>query len=375
MNVSAFSITRDPPGIGLLTDDGEVELPALWLRERTQDPENLEQMTRQRLFNSHAIDPDLTLEQVIPRQGNTLELSFSDGHREIYDLDALLSELGEHNAFPKPEPWKSDLDQDKTRFDWSGVDDIDYFRKSLEAYLRFGFIILYNVPTGSEKILDVGNKYGYVKETNFGRYFEVYSRPSGNDLAYRNVALGPHTDNPYRDPVPGIQLLHCLANETTGGLSTLVDSLQVLEQLKRESPEGYHLLRKIPVRFRFVDAGTELESHRCIIQTDDDGNPTGVHYSPRLDGLPLLPEDETRAFHIARQRLGGLFTNPDYEIRFPLQTGELMLFDNSRVLHGRTSYDPDQGYRHLQGCYLHSDGPRERYASVVKELTRYEEAA
>ena len=78
----------------------------------------------------------------------------------------------------------------------------------------------------------MARRFGYVRETNFGRLFEVYSRPGSNDLAYRPVPLGAHTDNPYREPVPGVQLLHCLVNETTGGWSTLVDSLSVAQALQ-----------------------------------------------------------------------------------------------------------------------------------------------
>lgn len=136
--------------------------------------------------------------------------------------------------------------------------------------------------------------------------------------------------------------------------------------MRQEDPEGYSLLKSVPVRFRFVDAGTELITRRTMIQTDDDGRPTGVHDSPRLDALPLLSDLQTRQFHRARQRLGELLTDPMYEARFALAAGELMLFDNSRVLHGRTSYNPAEGHRHLQGCYLDADGPRERFASLLK---------
>ena len=31
------------------------------------------------------------------------------------------------------------------------------------------------------------------------------------------------------------------------------------------------------------------------------------------------------------------------------------MFDNHRLLHGRTSYDSSEGARHLQGCYLEFD--------------------
>jgi gamma-butyrobetaine dioxygenase len=371
-----LSVRQDPPCLVLHNGTEPLELSPLWLRERTQAPDQLEALTQQRLFDSHAIDRALELESAVPVGEDRVALAFSDGHRETFDLRFLLGEIDDAEVCPAPEPWDANLDRRELRFDWQRVQqDADAFHASLDAYLRRGHIILQGVPTDRERILEVGRHYGYVKETNFGRYFEVYSRPSGNDLAYRSVALGPHTDNPYRSPVPGIQLLHCLVNETSGGLSTLADSLKVLERLRCEHPSGYELLKRTPVRFRFVDAGTELVTHRTMIRTNDAGDPTGVHYSPRLDALPLLSDADTRAFHQARQRLGELLTDPVYEARFALSAGELLLFDNSRVLHGRTSYDSDEGHRHVQGCYLDADGPRERFASLRKHRKSIGEAA
>lgn len=199
-----FVIHEEPPVV-VIEDGGQThELSPLWLRERTQAPDQLEAMTQQRLFDSHAIDADLTLTRAARVGGQQVDLTFSDGHREIYDLSTLVNELGETEIFPAAEPWDASLEPQQMRFDWNRVlNDPAYFQASLDAYLRRGYIVLHGVPTDPERILQVGSHFGYVKETNFGRYFEVYSRPSGNDLAYRSVALGPHTDNPYRDPVPG----------------------------------------------------------------------------------------------------------------------------------------------------------------------------
>jgi gamma-butyrobetaine dioxygenase len=207
-----------------------------------------------------------------------------------------------------------------------------------------------------------------VRDTNFGKVFEVYSRPGSNDLAYASIALGPHTDNPYREPPPGIQLLHCLVNETRGGLSTLTDSLAAGRVLADEDPEAFALLATTPVRFRFVDADEELIERRCIIRRDAAGAMVGVYYSPRLDGLPLMDEERTRAFHRARQRLAELLSDPRFELRFPLRQGELVMFDNSRVLHGRTGFDVAEGRRHLQGCYIDLDEPRSRYRTLSRRL-------
>ena len=45
----------------------------------------------------------------------------------------------------------------------------------------------------------------------------------------------------------------------------------------------------------------------------------------------------------------------DLQISFKLDTGQLMLFDNTRVLHARKAYS-DSGERHLQGAYSDLDG-------------------
>jgi gamma-butyrobetaine dioxygenase len=182
------------------------------------------------------------------------------------------------------------------------------------------------------------------------------------------LALGPHTDNPYRTPVPGIQILQCLQNETMGGLSTLVDSLAVAEQVRAEDPEGFDLLSRIPVRFEYRDPTTHLVSVKPMIELDGQGQMTGVHYSPRLDDIPLLSKEDTRRYHAARKRLGTLFEDPQYELRFRLNAGEMMMFDNNRVLHGRTSFDPSEGHRQLQGCYVDRDGPRSRYLVLQRKF-------
>ncbi|MDE2051450.1 MAG: TauD/TfdA family dioxygenase, partial [Gammaproteobacteria bacterium] len=119
--------------------------------------------------------------------------------------------------------------------------------------------------------------------------------------------------------------------------------------------------------FRFIDASEELIERRPIVQRDLGGQITGVHYSPRLDFLPLLDPATTRRFQRARRRLSELFADPRFELRFPLRAGELMMFNNSRVLHGRTAYDPNEGHRHLQGCYIDLDGPRSLYRTLKRK--------
>jgi gamma-butyrobetaine dioxygenase len=368
MNGVRLKLETAPPRILAQAGETLIELPPLWLRERCQDPLSLDPHTQQRLFDPHRLPDDLSLVRVEARGENRASLTFSDGYAGEYELSRLADELELEDGLPREIPWRADLALDTVSVDGRALDGDEARLRSLESFLTRGFVIIRNLPSDPECILEVARRFGYVRETNFGRLFEVYSRPGSNDLAYRPVPLGAHTDNPYREPVPGIQLLHCLVNETTGGWSTLVDSLSVAEALQAEDPEGLRLLASTPVRFRFIDANEELIERRPIVQRDVSGRMTGVHYSPRLDYLPLLDSATTRRFQRARRRLSELFADPRFELRFPLRAGELMMFNNIRVLHGRTEYDPNEGRRHLQGCYIDLDGPRSLYRTLGRKL-------
>ena len=365
-----LKLETDPPRILARTGAGAgaVELPALWLRERCQDPDSLDPHTQQRLFDPHRLPDHLSLVRVEPIGGNRARLAFSDGYSGEYELSRLADELEPGDGLPREIPWRADLDLEAVSVDGRTLESDEARLRSLETFLTHGLILVGHLSSDPECILGVARRFGHVRETNFGRIFEVYSRPGSNDLAYRPVALAAHTDNPYREPVPGVQLLHCLVNETKGGWSTLVDSLSVAQALQEEDPEGLQLLASTPVRFRFIDANEELTEWRPIVQRDAGGRMTGVHYSPRLDYLPLLDAGTTRRFQRARRRLSELFADARFELRFPLRAGELMMFNNSRVLHGRTAYDPNEGHRHLQGCYIDLDGPRSLYRTLGRRL-------
>jgi len=238
----------------------------------------------------------------------------------------------------------------------------------LARFLELGFIIFTAVPTGSKTVLQAASAFGFVRDTNFGAYFDVRSVPDANDLAYTSIFLDPHTDNPYRSPVPGVQLLHCLVNETSGGLSTLVDGFAAAEALRAQDPDAFGILARTPVRFRFRDTDTELVRSAPLIELDGAWRVEAVNFSPRLDYVPLLRPQELAAYFGARKAFDHLLRSPQFEIRFLLESGDLMMMDNRRLLHGRTAFDPREGLRHLQGCYIDLDGPRSQYRVLRRRL-------
>ena len=207
-----------------------------------------------------------------------LFLAFSDGFTGWFDPADLVAGSVLDEGCPPPVPWQADL-APQPWYHWDSLADDAVLVRALKDYIERGFLLLDGTPTRPDSILSIARRFGYVRETNFGSFFEVYSRPDSTDLAYRPVALGPHTDNPYRNPVPGIQLLHCLQNETSGGLSTLVDSLAVAQQLQQEDPQGFALLASVPVRYEYRDADTSMVAVQPMIELTGKGAMMGVFYS------------------------------------------------------------------------------------------------
>ena len=344
--------------------DGRSEaLHPLWLRERCRDAASIDLRTQQRLQDPSDFDPDLKLSAVSQPAPGIFQVTFSDGHQASFTAADILEEdalaPGSHDI-PAARLWDGSL-KELPRARWRAEPADAELASWLESFLTFGFIILEGVPTEPGMVLKVGAQFGFTRETNFGALFDVRSTPNANDLAYTSIALDPHTDNPYRTPVPGIQLLHCLVNETSGGLSTLVDGFAVARSLRTREPEAFRILSTTPVRFRYIDVDTELTASAPPIELDVTGELKAIHFSPRLDFVPLFPRAQLEAYYRARRSFDHRLRAPDFEIRFLLRDGDLVMFDNCRLLHGRTGFDPAEGLRHLQGCYIDIDGPRSLY--------------
>ena len=349
--------------------NGELKhLPALWLRERAQSKDQINKINQQRLFNPHELPLDLKLIKVkwCGDDQKRLMILFSDGYEGAYNIETLNHDLLPTQPLPIKKLWKSDLSYIPT-YSWLELKDPPVTLAAVIDYLQFGFLILSDIPLEKDSILKVGRHFGFIRSTNFDDYFEITPRPKSNDLAYSSIALTPHTDNPYREPVPGIQLLQCLLNETMGGLSTFVDSMACIDVLKQKTPEGFKLLAEIPVKFEFNDAKTSLSMLRPILALDAKGNILGLHYSPRLDKLPLLEEQILQNYHHARNILAQLLVEPTFQITLRLEPGQCILFDNCRVLHGRTTFDPTEGRRHFRGCYLDRDGPENLFRKLHRD--------
>ena len=332
------------------------EIHPFWLRERVNGDAFVDKKTQQRLFDPTELQENIEIKS-LNMSNDYLEISFNDGVHTKLAIQNILKEFSNINEvnYIKKIKWNSSL-KDLNIFEFKdSLFEKEEMYKALINFYQYGFVIFKKVPTKNNFIVNFANSIGSIRRTNFGEFFNVKSKPNPNDLAYTSLPLAPHTDNPYRNPVPCIQILHCIENQVSGGLSTLVDGFTVSEKLKKDFPDYYKILTEIKIRFQFIDQSVVLENWAEMIQLDEHGNFKQVRFSPRLDFVPLIDKEKLELYYSARKKISEFYNSDNYRIEFKLQPGDLIMIDNYRLLHGRTAYDANEGSRFLQGCYIDYD--------------------
>ena len=346
------------------------EIHPFWLRERVDGEEFLDKKTQQRLFDPTSLNSEIKINKA-SINNNFLEINFNDGVNSKLDIKKLTLEFSNKDILLKTIhkiKWDSTL-KDIKNFEYK-----ENFFESREMYdllisfYKYGFVIIKNVPTDNNFIVKFANSIGSVRRTNFGEYFNVKSKIDPNDLAYTSMQLSPHTDNPYRNPVPCIQLLHCIINEVSGGFSTIVDGFTVCEDLKKNHPDYFKVLNEIKVKFKFIDKDVVLEDWSELIKLNDDGTFKQVRFSPRLDFVPVLNKDQLDLYYKARKKLSEMYNSKKYRIEFKLEPKDLIMMDNYRLLHGRTAYETSEGNRFLQGCYIDYDSTEGKLKHLIRKF-------
>ena len=332
------------------------EIHPFWLRERVDGESFVDKTTKQRLFDPTELQNNIQINS-LNLSNEYLEITFNDGVNTKLAIKNILKEftIASEVKHIKKIEWDSSL-KDFKNFEFKeNFFEKEEMYKALINFYEYGFVIFKKVPTKNNFIVNFANSIGSIRRTNFGEFFNVKSKPNPNDLAYTSLPLAPHTDNPYRNPVPCIQMLHCIENEVSGGFSTLVDGYTVTEKLKKDFQDYYKILTKVKVRFQFIDQSVVLEDWAEMIRLDDAGNFKQVRFSPRLDFVPLMDKEKLELYYSARKKISELYNSDQYRIEFKLSPGDLLMMDNHRLLHGRTIYDANEGNRFLQGCYIDYD--------------------
>lgn len=342
-------------------DNRQSQLAAIWLRDHCQMPTSRDSASGQRLLNITDFPLGVTITNVSLTDDSFI-IDFAPEHRSEFSIDWLIDNCYCINSQPNDRSEANKILWQKSTFE-TRIPKHNYPDfctlpsakiAALQSVKDYGFAILQAVPCEEGEILNVISEFGFVRHTNYGPLFEVRTKVDANNLAFTNLGLGCHLDNPYRDPVPGIQLLHCLQSSTAGGESILQDGFMAASLLREENPQHFDILSQQWINYRFQDADTDLQSRVPMFEVNDKKEIIKVRYNNRSIGTLKLPQSQIREFYAAYRHYAEILERKTLQITFKLAPGELMLFDNTRVMHARTAFS-DAGTRHLQGAYSDLD--------------------
>lgn len=353
---SISGVHGHPRHVQVVWSDGRTSsFHHVWLRDNC--PQKRHPQTNHRVDETSAIPLDIEPVSVQLVDGS-LQVGWHDGHVSTFDegwLERHDYSNGVRRSKPKPKLWDGTFASNVPRLTY---DQLFTDTKALIAWLRgfrdYGVGIMTGMPNVEGTVAKVGDELGRVRDTSWGRVFDVKSMAKANSVAYTSLPLVLHTDEGYRDPAPTVQLQHFLVSESTGGDATLVDGFKVAHDLREQAPDKFDLLCNTELYFHFADVDIVLESDGPVVELDPTGEIRAVRFSNHSCQPFLIDPEKMEAFYDAYSTFGAMREDPRYRIQIPMGAGEMYMVNNRRVMHGRTGFTSG-GNRHLQSCYIETD--------------------
>ncbi len=364
MTIAISKVSKIGSSLNVEWNDGEISsFNYMWLRDNC--PTAHDKDSRHRMFNILEVSQNINPTKYSISSDGKLEIEWSEGnHKSYYDPKWLRENcytLKNKQKYVSPyKLWDSSLENNlkSIHIDHDEIiNSDDGLIKWLELLHYTGIAIVKNAPVEKNSALKVLNRISHTRETFFKTPFEVINIPKPNNSAYTAHALRNHMDLPWFENPPGYQFLHCLINSAKGGDSSAVDAFAVADYLKNNEKDTFDILVNTPLKFRDKDYTQEAvrSVYGTAISLTKDGDYNDIRYSiATLDALDCHP-DIMDSVYKAHHRFGNLLHDPKFQINFRLEPGDIFSFNNRRLLHGRTEFDPNSGHRHLQGYYMDRD--------------------
>ena len=357
-------VEKNSTYLKVIWNDGEEsKFNYLWLRDNC--PTAHDKDSRHRMFNILKVSEDINPKNYSVKEDGKLEIEWSEGdHTSYYDPNWLRENcytIKNKQKYVSPyKLWDSSLQKNlkSIQIDHDEIINSDEgLVKWLELLHYTGIAIVKNAPIEKNSALKVLNRISHTRETFFNTPFEVINIPKPNNSAYTAHALRNHMDLPWFENPPGYQFLHCLINSAKGGDSSAVDAFAVADYLRNNEKDTFDILVNTPLKFRDKDYTQEAvrSVYGTAISLTKDGDYNDIRYSiATLDALDCHP-DIMDSVYKAHHRFGNLLHDDKFQVNFRLEPGDIFSFNNRRLLHGRTEFDPNSGHRHLQGYYMDRD--------------------
>ncbi|CBV42641.2 TauD/TfdA family dioxygenase [Halomonas elongata] len=375
------AVESSPRQVSVRWSDGRVSrYHSIWLRENAADDTTVNPATRERILDLSTLPawPEIANAEIdgsgalcidfVPEERR---LRFHPGWLRAHDYD---NAADDEAPLVPVTTWRGGPGERPDSLDASGLldsepgDDAEeaILAPALEAILGKGLARLRNLPTEPGSLEAIARRIGPVRPTNFGQLFDVRAKPEPDSNAYTSIALPPHVDLPTREYHPGLQCLHCLENSVAGGEAVMLDGFAVAEALRERDPQAYATLTRVRWRFANTARTTDHVWHAPMIRLDARGELLEVRIADFLRGPLQTDFAEVEPAYEALMALQRLLREPEFAIRFTYQPGDLVIFDNRRLLHARDAFEGDSGHRWLQGCYLERDEIRSRYRMIQR---------
>lgn len=347
-----------------------------WLRDNCQCHECYHPDTTERVLISSEIPLNLRA-QTAEIEGDWLKIVWNDhGHKSAYQLTWLADHSYSQRTFlgdpaaGETITWGRELQQQIPTFGYQQLyADSNQLLTFCQAIRDYGLCIVRDAPSVEGEIERFAEFIACVRETIYDRLHNVRASPgeyNAYNVASTTLELKPHTDMPNYNNPPGVQMFHFIVNDSIGGESTAVDGARVAEQLKAQDPDAFDLLANTPISFRMFSDRGDVINNNPLLTLSVNGELRVFRFSNQLAQPVNLPVDKMEAFYLAYRKLGKLVEAPENKLEFRLNTGDIMVTNNLRVMHGRNAYDPSSGERHLQLSYMDFDDVLSRIRMLLK---------
>ena len=325
----------------------QYDLPFLWLRDNCQCDKCRITETQEKQFLLHTVPVDISPKSVEIKDEKLFVL-WPDNHQSVIPLNQI-EESGKPR-YPEQKSWTSRFTP--RRFDWSKfLEDDEIALKALTNFVSFGAIILKNAPKEPDSLEVLSKRFGPIHETLFERIHNVSIEGYGYSVAHTSKEIPPHNDFASYKSQPSVQALHMLENECEGGDSIIVDGWKVIEDLRKDNPEYFNILKEFNVPFRQFDENNETYTVAPMINCSSDGTIESFRFSNHLMQMIDPSRDGLKNFYKAYHETSKRVLDTKYRSTFRLNAGEALIVASVRVLHGRESFVPS-GKRYLQDAYF-----------------------
>ncbi len=365
------SISFDADTITVTWSDGtKTRHHALLLRENSPDPVTIHPQAREMAISPTDIPEDIGIAAASVTGSGALAIRFSDGMDTLYHPGWLRGTawLGPEKP-DEPVLWKGkDLPEPPTFGGPAALREPARFLQWLEALRDYGVGRLSGLPQQDGLLEEIVTRIGPVRESNFGRQYVLEIKDDPDSQAFTSDALLQHIDLPTRETPFGLQFLYTRQNTAAGGEGIYVDAYRIAEDMRTEEPEHFLSLTGDVWEYNNRARNSNYRGSGPVVETDTNGRITGIRYNTFLRAPLKAPvEIQARAYK-AYRAFCARAQDPAYAMKIRYEPGDLLGFDNRRVLHGRAGYDKTGGVRFIEGIYSDRDELHSRIKTLKRQL-------